>query len=548
MRTADKTTLDYIIKHKEYFDQRLIDICHNTDKENKKVNDLNSSLQKNNLRYMQLNSNLKIKIKDLENQIRTINKQYQLIKKEHNKTLEYLKKMDDEIERQKEVIIKQEKIISEQKKIIDKLKHMNSSNSNLPSSMDILSHTKSKAQSNTREKTDLKRGGQVGHALHKSKIAKNPNRIINLKVQKAPTGAVAIKDNDGNIEYYVTQEVDLTLKSTIIETHYYIDNNGVILDKSDLSKYAINPFVYSDDFKAAVVYLNQKGTIPLQRLCDMMKEISKGSIQLKPSTIVNWCKECSDNSKKMRYDISKDILSAKVIHVDETGISVNGKKYWIHVITNNKGALYLMTQKRGDLEKGPCKLLETFSGILSHDHFSTYQKLLLCKHAECNAHIDRYLKSGVDFDGSSECKEMLELLHEILHKKHELIDKDEWKMSEDEMNNYENRYVEILERGLKEYQDKNPNIEKKYEAEYIKTFRRMLKYKDDHLRFMRDFEAPYTNNQAERQCRVVKAKKKTSGQFITEDGGEAYINILTLLQTAKIRKENALETLEKTFH
>ena len=51
MRTADKTTLDYIIKHKEYFDQRLIGICHNTDKENKKVNDLNSSLQKSNLRY-----------------------------------------------------------------------------------------------------------------------------------------------------------------------------------------------------------------------------------------------------------------------------------------------------------------------------------------------------------------------------------------------------------------------------------------------------------------------------------------------------------------
>ena len=51
MRTADKITLDHILKHKEHFDQRLIDICHNTDKENKKVNDLNSSLKKSNSRY-----------------------------------------------------------------------------------------------------------------------------------------------------------------------------------------------------------------------------------------------------------------------------------------------------------------------------------------------------------------------------------------------------------------------------------------------------------------------------------------------------------------
>ena len=469
--------------------------------------------------------------------------------------MEQLKKIQDEIdslkrenERQRRVLIKQEKNITEQEKIIDKLKHMNSSNSNLPSSMDILSHTKSKAQANTREKTDLKRGGQVGHTLHKSKIVKKPNRIINLQVQKVPTGAVPIKNDDGNVEYYATQKVDFVLKNIITETRYYIDNNGIILDKSYLSKYAINPLVYSGKFKAAVVYFNQKGTIPIQRLCDMMNEISKGAIQLKPSTVVNWCKECSDNSKKMRDNISKEILNSKVIHVDETGMKINGKQYWIHVITNNKGALYLMSKKRGDLEKGPYKLLKTYSGILSHDHFSIYQKLLLCQHAECNAHIDRYLKSGVDFDKSSECKEMLELLHEILQRKHELIDKNEWIMPENEMNNYENRYVEILERGLNNYQNENPNIKKKYEAEYIKTFRRMLKYKDDHLRFMRDFQAPYTNNQAERQCRVVKAKKKTSGQFITEDGGKAYINILSLLQTAKIKKENALETLEKTFH
>ena len=116
-------------------------------------------------------------------------------------------------------------------------------------------------------------------------------------------------------------------------------------------------------------------------------------------------------------------------------------------------------------------------------------------------------------------------------------------MPEDEIEGFENRYIEIVERGLKKYEE-NPASNKKYVPEYVKAFRRMLKYKEDHLRFVNDFRVPYTNNAAEKQCRVVKGKKKTSGQFVTEQGGQRYVSIL---QTAKIRKENALETLEHLF-
>ena len=75
----------------------------------------------------------------------------------------------------------------------------------------------------------------------------------------------------------------------------------------------------------------------------------------------------------------------------------------------------------------------------------------------------------------------------------------------------------------------------------------MIEYKEDHLRFIKDFKVPYTNNAAERQCRVVKTKKKTSGHFVSETGLESYTDVLTIVQTAKIRHENALENLEKVF-
>lgn len=565
MKTCDKIALSHILQHKEYFDQRLIGIVENIESHDAKLNSENKKLKNDCLEFKHKTNCLKLKIKDLESQKYTINQKYLEsnqkyleAKNQNDEFLEYLKKLEKDIEelkrenennrdiikQQDKNIKKHEKNIQKQESIIKKLKHMNSTNSNLPSSMDILFRTKPKPEKPG--SAGKKRGGQKHHALHKSKLVPKADRIITKKVKKAPNGAVPVKNDNGEIEYYITQEVDLQLKSIITETRYYVDDEANELDNDTHSKYAINPLVYSGNFKATTVYLNQKGTIPLQRLCDMLDDISKGSIQLGPSTISKWCVECHKKSEEAKKEILKDILTKAVTHVDETGMKVSGEQYWIHTITNENGSLFLMTKKRGDKEHGPIKLLESYPDVLVHDHFLPYQNLL-CQHAECNAHIDRYLKKAVDFDKHEESKELLELMHEMLHRKNELIEDGKTSMPGEEINDYETRYTEILKRGLKNYTDKNPSVKKKYEPEYVKTFSRMLVFKEDHLRFVKDFRVPYTNNNAERQCRAVKAKKNVSGQFVSELGGEAYVSILSLLQTAKLKNENALETLERLF-
>ena len=94
---------------------------------------------------------------------------------------------------------------------------------------------------------------------------------------------------------------------------------------------------------------------------------------------------------------------------------------------------------------------------------------------------------------------------------------------------------------LKKYPDKKGS--KKDEPEYIKTFRRLRDYKEDHLRFMKEFIVPYTNNRAEQKCRVVKGKKNVSGQFVTKDGADAYAGITSIIQTSLQNKESALDRL-----
>ncbi|WP_270640196.1 IS66 family transposase [Longibaculum muris] len=395
--------------------------------------------------------------------------------------------------------------------------------------------------------TNRKRGGQKNHKLHKSHITADVDDIICKRVVQAPRSAQAVKDEDNHILYYVTHEVDLIMESKIIEIRYYISEDGEVLDDRTMKKYAINPLTYTHHFKASVVYLNQRGTIPFQRLSEMMNDISRGTIQLQPSTISKRCQECHEKSRGTLEGILDDILYGYVVHVDETGARISGDNHWMHVITNEMGAYFICAEDRGDKSDGTITLLDMYTGVVVHDHFKTYQNLLMCKHAECNAHIDRYLKSGIDFERSEDCQQLFDLMHEMLHRKHTLIDEGKTFMETKEIRDYGKRYEDILKEGLEKYNEANPGISKKAEAEYIKTFRRMLEYKEDHLRFMKDFTIPYTNNKAEKMCRVVKVHKNISHQFVTMRGGKAYASITSIFQTANIRKENALEKLEEIF-
>ena len=557
MKKCHEKSLETIMKHKEYFDQKLIEITTAAVSENSGLRcDLFHLREVN----KQLADDLRCSKSECRSMVKEVNSlqilcekkdvQIDELMKRLRELEEQIKKNEKEIEEKSrqmdEIIKKNDEIIEKMNRKIRKLESSNSTNSNMPTSFDVLSHTVAKANANTRKKTGLKRGGQKGHKLHRSTLSPNPDKIVRRYVDKAPAGAVAVTDENGDT-YYAVQEVDFVLKSHITETRYYIAEDGEKLDEKEANKYAINPSVYSSRFKASAIYLNNKGTVPLQRMCDMIHEISGGSIRLKPSTLVKWNQEMHEASENVRKDILTDILQGGIVHVDETGCKIAAEKYWIHAITNGNGSCFILTKKRGDKEKGPVALLEGYEGVVVHDHFKPYHALDKCVHAECNAHIDRYMKPGIDIDKNKECEEMLELLHKMLRRKNELIEAGEERMDEQEIIEFETKYLEIAKRGLAEYYEKNSGCSKKYEPDYVATFRRMIKFKDDHLRFITDFSVPYTNNAAERQCRVVKTKKKISGQFVSEDSAAAYTDILTLLQTANLRNENALAYLARVL-
>lgn len=553
MKTCSKSTINAILTHKEYFDQKLIDIVQELRDENKK---LVNSLDLKQTQIKHLNHTI-ISLKTKNEIILSENHELKLAKKESDITAEEIKKelerMQQELnrlyienEKALEEVKKQKKIQDDLIKKISKLERANSTNSNMPSSMDILSHTipKERKKINSRIKSDRNRGGQKGHKAHLSQTRAKVDEIKKVYVKKAPVGAEAVRDENGKVLYYRTQEIDITIQSKTIETRYYISEKGREITKEEKQKYKINPVTYSTHFKSIMIYLNQRGTIPYERLSEIIEEISNKEIKIQPSTIVKWSNEFNEKSEERAKEILKNIISEKIVNVDETGVKIDGKQNWLHGITNKTGTYFVVTKKRNDKEKGPIGLLSDYNNILVHDHFKSYYTLNKCRHSECNAHIERYLQEGIDFEKSKACEEVKEILQKSLRKKHELIEQGTYEMDKSEIETVKSTLLKIMETELERYSKANPEISKKLEANYIKLFRRMREYIEEHLLFLRDFDVPYTNNAAEKCCRKVKTKKNISYQFMSKAGADNYARAMTIIETARLNKENVLTTIE----
>ena len=258
--------------------------------------------------------------------------------------------------------------------------------------------------------------------------------------------------------------------------------------------------------------------------------------------------EFGRKSEGYRKWILDEILKSWVVHVDEIGYKINGDQAWIHILSTEYCAYFMMTKKRKDIENGPLKVLEMFENVIIHDHYKAYYDLGPCIHAECNEHILRSLKGGVDFDDVKKCHEMIILLQTALHRKHELQAQGIQQMAEEEYKAIEEKFLNIAEQTVKEYYDEHPDIETKYVPEAIKTLKRMKEYVKEHLLFLRDFSVPFDNNEAERQARICKIFKKISGQYATVETGKHKMAMLSVLQTATKQKQNTLETFENILN
>lgn len=438
----------------------------------------------------------------------------------------------------KETIAIQNDQIAKLKSRIDK----DSNNSSKPPSTDGFTKT----VQNNREKSDRKIGGQPGHKGHGLSRFASPTEIREKKVHVCECGGVVESD----AVYEAKQLADINVTVSITEERVFGGTCRTCGKRhyAESSEDYINPVQYGENIKALAALLNNHGCVSVNRTREIINSITGNQLNISDATIVNIQKSLSGKLGKTLADIRENLLNSRVLNADETGASVNAKRNWIQVFSNKLFTLCGYNSKRGTVSIEEMDILDCFTGILVHDHFSSYYKNSLATHSECNAHILRYLKGIMEVFKHEWAKEMTGLLADTLKRKKECMAAGKDSLDPVELEEISKRYDFILANGQREYEDL---IRGKKRISYANDERLLLKrfneFKNEHLRFITNFDAPFDNNQAERDLRCFKTKMKVSGCFRSEKGIDSFVKTYSVISTLKKHKLGIYKSIRDIF-
>ena len=420
----------------------------------------------------------------------------------------------------------------------------NSQNSSKPPSTDDLKDKKSKDKTNdSDELSDGKKpGGQEGHEGSQLKPLENPDEIIYIPYNEATNFTADYSFDD----YQVRQVIDLKISRHVTEYRAEIitDQDGNKCYASFLENVA-RPAQYSDNLKAYAVYMSQFQLIPYDRTAQQINDASE--ISISTGSIYNFNCEAYSMLAEFKKWLITTQTQASVLHADETGVNINGTNHWLHSLSNEVSTYFHVDEKRGSTAMDTMDVLPNFQGTLCHDHWKPYYKYQ-CVHALCNAHHLRELKRAYEQDNQQWAKS-LELL--LLEMNVAVNASSTCILTEHEIKAYEKRYLKILETGKNECPE--ATMESGSQKGKMKRTRprnlliRLLNYIDDTLRFLKQSDVPFTNNNAEREIRMTKVHQKISGCFRSMQGAKMFCLIRSYIMTSRKHGIMPMEALQMLF-
>ncbi len=193
-------------------------------------------------------------------------------------------------------------------------------------------------------------------------------------------------------------------------------------------------------------------------------------------------------------------------------------------------------------------------GVIIHDHFKSYYTIAGVEHALCNAHHLRELKDLTDNGKELWAQNMAYLLKAALSVVQSVPSCDGAKLDPAWLAHFNRAYDQLVAEGLDLHQ-RLPPMKQKLDAPPSRARRpghnlalRLKTYKTEALRFLSDFNVPFTNNQAEQDIRMMKVKMKISGSFRSFKGAQTFATLRSVLSTARKQGRNMLDTLTATPH
>ena len=423
---------------------------------------------------------------------------------------------------------------------------LNSSNSGKPPSSDGLK--KPARVTSLRERSGKKPGGQKGHKGETLRQVADPNKVVNHYPSACSMCGVGL-DPETSVGHSARQVFDLPEPQPLVVTEHRAhdcqctacgtETRGTFPDGVNA------PVQYGNTITAFVIYLLHYQLLPEDRLVELMADLF--GVKLAAATIARMSRTCAERLRSFAETVRDLVAGAAVKHMDETGFRIGGKTQWLHVASTALLTFYRVCAKRGSL-------LANVTGIIVHDHWRPYYTMQGVLHALCNAHHLRELKALVEIEKENWARKMQRLLRRACHAAN-LARERGAPLKPQLIECFERCYDAILGEGLAFHEAKAPLVRpmKGRGKRRGRTPRRtghnlllrLATRKQDTLRFLHDPAVPFTNNQGERDARMMKLRQKISGGFRSLTGATDFAVIRSFLSTAKKQGWNIIDALTR---
>ena len=415
---------------------------------------------------------------------------------------------------------------------------LNSNNSSKPPSSDP--HREKKARANNGNP----RGGQHGHKGSNLAPIDEPDEIIPLKIDRRTLPAGDYHESG----YKQRQVFDIRI------SRYVTEYRAQVLEGATGNQFIATfpPGVacatqYGGSIKANAVYMSMFQLIPYERIKTHFHELF--AIPISTGSLVNFNADAYQRLDVFEGLAKKMLRGADTLHVDETGVNVDGKRLWLHNASNASWTLLGAHVKRGKEAMDDINVIPHFTGLLIHDHWKPYYRYDHCKHVLCNAHHKRELTRAHEQDGQKWALDMENLLDQINND----VKRVGNHLSKKDSVKWRKKYRLILKNADIECPPPKPDppdLKRRGRLARSKSrnlLERLRDYEEDVLRFMDNPLAPYTNNQGERDLRMAKVQQKISGCFRSKRGADIYCRIRSYLSTCRKNNVGVGDALECLF-
>jgi transposase len=413
---------------------------------------------------------------------------------------------------------------------------LNSKNSSKPPSADPNRTKKPRAKGNR------KPGGQPGRHGSTLQPVPDPDEIEVLQVDRS-----ALPQGDyRQVGYESRQVVDLDISRVVTEFR------AQVLEDQQGNRYVASfpegvtrPVQYGNGVKVNAVYMSQFQMIPYSRIGDHLWE--QMQIPVSVGSIYNFNQEAYERLDAFDRWVRQQLAASRLLHADETGINIGGKRHWLHSASNTEFTFFHPHTKRGGEALDAIGILPAFTGILCHDHWKPYYQYG-ASHALCNAHHLRELERAWEQDKQQWAHKMALLLKEI---NTATLDAG-GPLDAFDAGLYRKRYRSLLEEADRECPapDESQRQGRRGRLPRSKArnlLERLRDFESDVLRFMVEDEVPFSNNLAENDLRMTKVQQKISGCFRSWEGAHMFCRIRSYLSTCRKQGLTASAALRLLF-